>query len=113
MGFSIWGASSKIILYLIEMKSMQDIVDSIDTVSESKGYDEVIKLLQEAKEQEIPLDEGIGKALLGAAAGVTVGPNIMKGVCKVLGISESGALGNLMTSRLILTALAGYLGYKN
>ena len=37
----------------------------------------------------------------------------MKGVCKVLGISESGALGNLMTSRLILTALAGYLGYKN
>ena len=95
------------------MKSMQDIVDSIDTVSESKGYDEVIKLLQEAKEQEIPLDEGIGKAILGAAAGVTVGPNIMKGVCKVLGISESGALGNLMTSRLILTALAGYLGYKN
>ena len=95
---------------------MQDIVDSIDTidtVSESKGYDEVIKLLQEAKEQEIPLDEGIGKAILGAAAGVTVGPNIMKGVCKVLGISESGALGNLMTSRLILTALAGYLGYKN
>ena len=95
---------------------MQDIVDSIDTidtVSESKGYDEVIKLLQEAKEQEVPLDEGIGKALLGAAAGVTVGPNIMKGVCKVLGISESGALGNLMTSRLILTALAGYLGYKN
>ena len=113
MGFSIWRASSKIILYLIEMKSMQDIVDSIDTVSESKGYDEVIKLLQEAKEQEIPLDEGIGKAILGAAAGVTVGPNIMKGVCKVLGISESGALGNLMTSRLILTALAGYLGYKN
>ena len=95
------------------MKSMQDIVDSIDTVSESKGYDEVIKLLQEAKEQEVPLDEGIGKAILGAAAGVTVGPNIMKGVCKVLGISESGALGNLMTSRLILTALAVYLGYKN
>ena len=92
---------------------MQDIVDSIDTDSASKGYDEVIKLLQEAKEQEIPLDEGIGKAILGAAAGVTVGPNIMKGVCKVLGISESGALGNLMTSRLILTALAGYLGYKN
>ena len=68
---------------------------------------------QEAKEQEVPLDEGIGKAILGAAAGVTVGPTIMKGVCKVLGISETGALGNLMTSRLILTALAGYLGYKN
>ena len=95
------------------MKSMQDIVDSNVKVDESTGYDEVIKLLQEAKEQEVPLDEGIGKALLGAAAGVTVGPSIMKVVCKVLGISESGALGNLMTSRLVLTALAGYLGYKN
>ena len=41
---------------------MQDIVDSTDTFSESKGYDEVIKLLQEANEQEVPLDEGIGKA---------------------------------------------------
>ena len=50
------------------MKSMQDIVDSTDIVSESKGYDEVIKLLKEAKEQEIPLDEGIGKALFSAAA---------------------------------------------
>lgn len=95
------------------MKSMQDIVDSNIKVDESTGYDEVIKLLQEAKEQEVPLDEGIGKALLGAAAGVTVGPSIMKAVCKVLGISESGALGNLMTSRLVLTALGGYLGYKN
>jgi hypothetical protein len=94
------------------MKSMQDIVDSTEII-ESNGYDEVIKLLQEAKEQDVPLDEGIGKALLGAAAGVTVGPAIMKGVCKVLGISETGALGNLMTSRLILTALGGYLGYKN
>ena len=34
------------------MKSMQDIVDSTDIVSESKGYDEVIKLLKEAKEQD-------------------------------------------------------------
>ena len=92
---------------------MQDIVDSTDITLESKGYDEVIKLLQEAKEQEVPLDEGIGNAILGAAAGITAGPTIMKGVCKVLGISETGALGNLMTSRLILTALAGYLGYKN
>ena len=91
---------------------MQDIVDSTEII-ESNGYDEVIKLSQEAKEQDVPLDEGIGKALLGAAAGVTVGPAIMKGVCKVLGISETGALGNLMTSRLILTALGGYLGYKN
>lgn len=80
---------------------------------EQQAYDDIIKALNEAKENNIPLDEGIGKAILGAATGVTIGPAIMKAVCKVLGISESGALGNLMTSRLILTALGGYLGYKN
>ena len=80
---------------------------------EQQAYDDIIKALNEAKENNIPLDEGIGKAILGAAAGVTIGPAIMKSVCKVLGISESGALGNLMTSRLVLTALGGYLGYKN
>lgn len=80
---------------------------------EQQAYDDIINALNEAKENNIPLDEGIGKAILGAAAGVTVGPAIMKAVCRVLGISESGALGNLMTSRLVLTALAGYLGYKN
>lgn len=80
---------------------------------EQQAYDDIIQALNEAKENNIPLDEGIGKAILGAAAGVTMGPAIMKSVCKVLGISESGALGNLMTSRLVLTALGGYLGYKN
>lgn len=80
---------------------------------EQQAYDDIINALNEAKENNIPLDEGIGKAILGAAAGVSVGPAIMKAVCRVLGISESGALGNLMTSRLVLTALGGYLGYKN
>lgn len=80
---------------------------------EQQAYDDIIKALNEAKENNIPLDEGIGKAILGAAAGVTIGPSIMKAVCKVLGISETGAMGNLMTSRLVLTALGGYLGYKN
>lgn len=92
------------------MKKLETIVK----INEDKiAYDEMIQILTEAKENNIPLDEGIGKAILGATAGVTVGPAIMKAVCKVLGISEGGALGNLMTSRLVLTALGGYLGYKN
>lgn len=86
---------------------------SVQINEEQQAYDDIIKALNEAKENNIPLDEGIGKAILGATAGVTVGPAIMKSVCKVLGISETGALGNLMTSRLVLTALGGYLGYKN
>jgi len=96
------------------MKSIQEIVDNTNIINEEQlAYDEIIKVLQESKENNIPIDEGVVKALLGGVAGATVGPSIMKGVCKVLGISESGALGNLMTSRLILTALAGYLGWKN
>lgn len=96
------------------MKSIQDIVDNTNIINEEQiAYDEIIKVLQESKENNIPIDEGVVKALLGGVAGATVGPSIMKAVCKVLGISESGALGNLMTSRLILTALAGYLGWKN
>lgn len=96
------------------MKSIQEIVDNTNIINEEQiAYDEIIKVLQESKENNIPIDEGVIKALLGGVAGATVGPSIMKAVCKVLGISESGALGNLMTSRLILTALAGYLGWKN
>jgi hypothetical protein len=92
------------------MKSIEEIVNINE---EQLAYDEIINILTEAKNSNTPIDEGIGKALLGAAAGATVGPMVMKAVCKVLGITENGALGNLMTSRLILTALGGYLGYKN
>ncbi len=89
-------------------------LEKVVTINEEQqAYNDIINALNEAKENNIPLDEGIGKAILGAAAGVTIGPAIMKSVCKVLGISETGALGNLMTSRLVLTALGGYLGYKN
>lgn len=93
---------------------MQEIADKNVLITEDqKVYDEMIQTLIESKENNVPIDEGVLKAILGGVAGATVGPSIMKAVCKVLGISETGSLGNLMTSRLILTALAGYLGYKN
>ena len=96
------------------MKSMQEIADKSNLITEDqKVYDEMIQTLIESKENNVPINEGVLKAILGGVAGATVGPSIMKAVCKVLGISETGALGNLMTSRLILTSLAGYLGYKN
>lgn len=92
------------------MKSMEEIVN----IQEDKlAYDKLIERLQEAKENNEPIDEGLFKAITGVVAGATVGPSIMKGVCKVLGISENGTLGNLMTSKLVISALAGYLGWKN
>ena len=87
--------------------------ETIQITEEQRAYDDIIATLMEAKANNTPIDEGIGKALLGGIAGATFGPMVMKGVCRVLGITEGGALGNLMTSRLILTALGGYLGWKN
>jgi hypothetical protein len=96
------------------MKSMETIAQETVTLNEEQqAYDNLIQILQEAKANNTPIDEGLGKAILGGLAGATVGPMIMKGVCGVLGINENGALGNLMTSRVILTALGGYLGWKN
>lgn len=89
-------------------------MEEIVNIQEDKlAYDRLIERLQEAKENNEPIDEGLFKAITGVVAGATVGPSIMKGVCKVLGISETGTLGNLMTSRLVISTLAGYLGWKN
>ena len=87
--------------------------ETVTLNEEQQAYDNLIQILQEAKANNTPIDEGLGKAILGGLAGATVGPMIMKGVCGVLGINENGALGNLMTSRVISTALGGYLGWKN
>ena len=51
------------------------------------------------------MDEGLFGALVGGAIGATVGQSIMKAVCKCLGIDEHGTLGNLLTSKLVLSAM--------
>jgi hypothetical protein len=96
------------------MKSMETIAQETITINEEQqAYDNLIQILQEAKANNTPIDEGLGKAILGGLAGATVGPAIMRAVCRVLGINENGPMGNLMTSRLVLTAMGGYLGWKN
>ena len=94
-------------------RSIEDIINNQSIMEDSIAYDQLIERLQEAKENNEPIDEGLFKAITGVVACATIGPYIMKGVCKVLGINETGALGNLMTSRLIIASLAGYLGWKN
>lgn len=93
---------------------METIAQETITINEEQqAYDNLIQILQEAKANNTPIDEGLGKAILGGLAGATVGPAIMKAVCRVLGINETGPMGSLMTSRLVLTAMGGYLGWKN
>lgn len=101
------------------MKSMKEIaeeqiINNKETqITEALIYDDIIKVLQEAKDNEQPIDEGLFKAIFGGLAGATAGPAVMKGICHVLGIDERGPMGSLMTSRLILTGLGAYLGWKN
>lgn len=83
-------------------------------MNSKKLYDYIVESAEIAKEEGKSLDdvvdEGIFSALVGVAAGATVGPSIMKAICKVLGIQETGTLGNLLTSRIVLAAVCGELG---
>ena len=95
------------------MKKLEEyIIPKEETITEELTYDKVIAQLQEAKENDIPLEEGIIGAVVGGLAGATFGPKVMKAVCKALGVDEKGPLGSLLTSRLILTAVGTSVGWK-
>lgn len=88
-----------------------------DQIMQSKKvYDYIVESFEQAQEENKPLsdtmDEGLFGALVGGAIGATVGQSIMKAVCKCLGIDEKGTLGNLLTSKLVLSAMGAQLGYK-
>lgn len=94
------------------MKSMQEIAnESVQQINEAQMYDDIIAKLQEAKENKVPLDEGLITGIIGGIAGATFGPKVMTAVCNALGIDVKGPLGNLMTSRLILTAVGTKVGW--
>lgn len=92
------------------MKTINECIEQ--PINEDKAYDELIRYLEDAKENGTPLTEGIIGGLFGGLAGITVGPMIMKAVCNTLGIDIKGPLGALMTSRLIITACCAKLGMR-
>ena len=71
-----------------------------------KAYAIMVEKLERGEE----IDEGFLSALAGGAVGALIGPAIGKAICRVLGIDQKGALGKLMTSRLVTTALGIALG---
>lgn len=99
------------------MKSLQEIADTKnineDVQIRNEQYDLLIEQLQTSKENGDPIDEGLFKAIFGGLTGAVAGPSIVKAFCKALGIEEKGMFGNLLSSRLFLTALGGYVGWKN
>ena len=95
------------------MKKLEEYIVTEETpITEELTYDNIIAKLQEAKENDIPVEEGLIGAIVGGVAGAAVGPKIMKAICKALGVNESGPLGSLLTSRLILTAVGTTVGWK-
>lgn len=58
------------------------------------------------------IEEGMIGGILGGMTGAMIAPGIMKSICKVLGISENGTLGQLLTSKLVLGAVGAHIGSK-
>ena len=94
------------------MKTMQEIANQ-NQINEdlAKQYDDIINCIKEAKENNVPIEEGIFGAIFGGIAGATAGPAIMKAICKILGLDQNGTLGKLLTSSLVLGALGMELGF--
>ena len=96
------------------MKTMTEMANESQVVVEDANaqYDKVISMLQEAKENNVAFDEGLFGAVVGGLTGATIGPKVMKAICKALGVDEKGPFGSLLTSRLILTAVGATVGWK-
>ena len=61
------------------MKSMEELANAKpeeQNVNEALVYDDIIKKLNEAKENGTPIDEGIFGAIGGAVIGAAIGPKL-------------------------------------
>ncbi len=95
------------------MKTMEEIAGQTQqNINEELTYDNIIQKLNEAKEANIPVEEGLLGALTGGLIGMTLGPKVMKAICKILGVDERGQFGSLLTSRMMTTALGAAMGWK-
>ena len=92
------------------MKTMKEL--AVEPITEELTYDEIIQKLQEAKENDLPIDEGIFGAIGGAILGAAVGPKLGAALCKALGVDPKGTFGSLLTSRLVLGAVGTSMGWK-
>ena len=90
------------------MKEMAE----IQPINESALYDEIIQKITEAKENNVPIDEGILGAIAGGVLGATVGTKLMGAICKALGVDMKGTFGSLLTSKLVMGSIGATMGWK-
>ena len=90
---------------IFEAEEIKDLTpDQIQAGEEA--YHAIVEKLKNGEQ----IDEGLLGALVGGTAGFLAGPAIGRAICSVLGIKEDGALGKLLTSRLVTTAMGVALG---
>ncbi len=93
------------------MKSLEEIANQ-QPINEDLTYDTIIEKLQEAKENNVPLDEGIFGAIGGAILGASIGPKLGSALCKALGVDIKGTFGTLLTSKLVMGSIGTTMGWK-
>ena len=93
------------------MKSMEELAND-NNINESLAYDNIIQKLTEAKENGIPIDEGIFGAIGGTILGTTIGPKLGGALCRALGVDPKGTFGSLLTSKLVLGSIGATMGWK-
>ena len=97
------------------MKSMEELANAKteeQNVNEALVYDDIIKKLNEAKENGTPIDEGIFGAIGGAILGASIGPKLGAALCRALGVDPKGTFGSLLTSKLVLGSIGANMGWK-
>jgi hypothetical protein len=97
------------------MKSMEELANAKteeQNVNEALVYDDIIKKLNEAKENGTPIDEGIFGAIGGAVIGAAIGPKLGAALCRALGVDPKGTFGSLLTSKLLLGSIGASMGWK-
>jgi hypothetical protein len=95
------------------MQNIDEFINKEESqVNEVLSYDNIIQKLQEAKENNIPIDEGILGAIGGVLLGASFGPKLGNAICGALGIDPKGSLGSLITSRLVLGSIGAKMGWK-
>lgn len=96
------------------MNNLSDIKQQTCNLNESvqnlRNY--INEVAQQSAENGTPveIDEGVLGAIVGGIIGGAAGKSIMNAVCKALGINEKGSLGQLLTSRMVLTAVGAQIG---
>lgn len=94
------------------MKTISEQENRQEAINESLAYDEIIQKLNEAKENNTPIEEGLLGAIGGVVLGTTLGPKLGAAICKALGCDPKGTFGSLLTSKLVMGAICGTMGWK-